>query len=210
MAPQDIAATAWADLTARHPDLRHLPPTVAGKAKLVTLAPEAVLFRRGEPPRVIHYLVEGEIHLLRHSRNGGTAILLRVRQGFFAEASLDSPAYHCDAVAVSASTLLTLALPGFLAALDDSHAFRRATFARQAREIRRLRSQCERLTLPTAQSRVVHYIDVEGQDGAVELTQTVKALAAELGLTHETLYRTLAQMEKAKVLKRAGSRIELL
>ena len=44
----------------------------------------------------------------------------------------------------------------------------------------------------------------------LEPTQTVKALGAELGLTHETLYRTLAQMEKTRVLNRAGNRIELL
>lgn len=209
MTPQDITPAHWADLTACHPDLHHLPPPIAGKAKLMTLAPEAVLFRRGEPPCVVHYLVEGEIHMLRHSRNGGVAILLRAQRGFFAAASLDAPAYHCNAVAKLACSVLTFPLPAFQAALDDSKAFRRATFAQQAKEIRRLRSQCERLSLPTAQGRLIHYIDIEGQDGVVDLTQTVKALAAELGLTHETLYRTLAQMEKTRVLKRTGNRIEL-
>ena len=210
MTPQSVTPADWADLTARHPDLRHLPAPVAGKAKLMTLAAEAVLFRRGEPPRVIHYLVEGEIHMVRHSRNGSVAILLRAQRGFFAEASLDASAYHCDAVAKMACFVLAFPLPAFQAALDGSKAFRRTTFARQAREIRRLRSQCERLSLPTAQGRLIHYIDIEGQDGVIELTQTVKALAAELGLTHETLYRTLAQMEKTGALKRAGNRIELL
>jgi len=210
MAPQNAPPVDWSDLTARHPDLRHLPPPVADKAKRLTLAPEATLFRRGERPRVIHYLMQGEIHMLRHSRNGVVAILLRTQRGFFAEASLDASAYHCDAVAKTACSVLMFPLPAFQAALDDSKSFRRATFARQAREIRRLRSQCERLSLPTAEGRLIHYIDIEGQDGVIELTQTVKALAAELGLTHETLYRTLAQLEKTRVLKRAGSRIELL
>ncbi len=210
MTHQGIAPADWADLTARHPDLCHLPPPVAGKAKLLALAPETLVFRRGEPPRVIHYLLEGEIHVLRRSRNGGMAIILRVKQGFFAEASLDSPAYHCDAVAKMACAVLTLPLPSFQAALDESKAFRRATFARQAREIRRLCSQSERLSLPTAEGRLIHYVNIEGQDGVIELTQTVKVLAAELGLSHETLYRTLAQMEKTGALKRAGNRIELL
>lgn len=210
MIHQDIAPADWADLTARHPDLCHLPPPAVGKAKLLTLAPEALLFQRGERPRVIPYLVEGEIHMVRHLRNGGMAVIVRVKRGFFAEASLDSPAYHCDVVAKTACTVLTLPLPSFQAALDESKAFRRATFARQAREIRRLCSQCERLSLPTAEGRLIHYINIEGKDGVIELTQAVKVLAAELGLSHETLYRTLAQMEKAGALKRAGKRIELL
>lgn len=210
MTHQGIAPADWADLTARHPDLRHLPPPVAGRAKLLALAPEALLFQRGERPRVIPYLVEGEIHMVRHLRNGGMAVMVRAKHGFFAEASLDSPAYHCDAVAKTACTVLALPLPSFQEALDESKAFRRATFARQAREIRRLCSQCERLSLPTAEGRLIHYLNIEGQNGAIELTQTVKVLAAELGLSHETLYRTLAQMEKTGVLKRAGKRIELL
>lgn len=210
MTHQSIVAIDRADLTARHPDLRHLPPPVADTAMHLSLAPDAVLFRRGEPPRAIHYLIEGEIHLLRHTRDGGKLIMLRVRQGFFAEASLDAPAYHCDAVAKLACTVLAFPAPAFRAALDDSSTFRRTTFARQAREIRRLRSQCERLSLPTAQGRLIHYVETEGQAGAIELMQTVKSLAAELGLTHETLYRTLAKMEKTGVLKRTGSRIELL
>ncbi len=210
MTTSGISSADWTTLTSRHPDLHHLPPQVVGKVKHLSLAPEGLLFRCGERPRAIYYLFEGEVHMMRRTRNGGTVVMSRTKHGFFAEAGLYAKAYGCDAVAVQASSMLMFPLPVFQEMLDDNKDFRRSRFAQQAGDIRRLCSRCERLSLPTAQERLIHYIETEGQDGAVELTQPVKALAAELGLTHETLYRTLAQMERNGDLKRSGNRIELL
>jgi CRP/FNR family transcriptional regulator, dissimilatory nitrate respiration regulator len=39
---------------------------------------------------------------------------------------------------------------------------------------------------------------------------TLKDLAAEIGLTHEALYRALAALERAGEVKRAGNRIMLV
>jgi CRP/FNR family transcriptional regulator, dissimilatory nitrate respiration regulator len=69
--------------------------------------------------------------------------------------------------------------------------------ARLAREVRKSRAQCERLSLRSAPERIVHYIEAEGSDGRLELRQTKKAWAAELGMTHEALYRALAALVRA-------------
>lgn len=210
MMTSGISSADWVSLTDCHPDLHHLPLQVVGQVKRLSLAPESLLFRCGERPRAIYYLIEGEVQMVRRTRNGGTVVMSRTRHGFFAEAGLYAKTYGCDAVGVVASTMLMFPLPVFQEMLDDNKDFRRSRFAQQAQDIRRLCSRCERLSLPTAQERLFHYIETEGQDGAIELMQTVKALAAELGLTHETLYRTLAQMERSGDLKRSGNRIELL
>jgi CRP/FNR family transcriptional regulator, dissimilatory nitrate respiration regulator len=76
-----------------------------------------------------------------------------------------------------------------------------------SRELRRLRAQCERLSLKTAQERIVHYIETEGENGTAVLGQSKKQWAAELGLTHEALYRSLAQMEKAGLVHTDGRTI---
>ena len=55
-----------------------------------------------------------------------------------------------------------------------------------------------------AAARVLHFIECEGRDGKLELPSSRKAWAAELGLSHEALYRTLAQMEKAGSIVVAG------
>jgi CRP-like cAMP-binding protein len=68
---------------------------------------------------------------------------------------------------------------------------------RLAREVHALRSQSERLALRSAAERIEHYIESEGHNGRLELARTRKAWAAELGLTHEALYRALASMQRA-------------
>jgi DNA-binding MarR family transcriptional regulator len=42
------------------------------------------------------------------------------------------------------------------------------------------------------------------------LTGSLKDLAAELGLTHEALYRVLAALERAGEIKRAKGKVTLL
>lgn len=144
----------------------------------------------------MHFVVSGEVHLVRQSLAGAQVVLQRARKGFLAEASLDQAAYHCDAVAVLPSELVTLPRKAFLEALAVD-AFRSRWIAHLARELRRVRAQAERMSLKTAQERIVHYIETEGSDGAIVLSQSKKDWAAELGLTHEALYRALARMERA-------------
>jgi hypothetical protein len=66
-----------------------------------------------------------------------------------------------------------------------------------------LRSQCERLSLNSAAERIEHYIESEGKDGRLVLKRTRKAWAAELGLTHEALYRALAALQRSGRLSAA-------
>lgn len=146
---------------------------------------------------------------MRRSRAGGEVILQRTRRGFFAEASLESGAYHCDAVAVQPSEVLRIPLNATRKALDDDPAFRRAWVAHLSRELRRSRAQGERLALKSARERILHYLETEGTDGRVTLTMSRKAWAAELGLTHETLYRTLARLEAEDQIIRRGPELRL-
>ena len=117
--------------------------------------------------------------------------------GFLAEASLDSPRYHCDGVATVDSRLLAFPVSRFRQVLGEDAKFRSFWMGRLAREVRVLRSQCERLALRSAAERIEHYIESEGQDGRLELAGTRKAWAAELGLSHEALYRALSGLERA-------------
>ncbi len=72
-----------------------------------------------------------------------------------------------------------------------------------------MRAQSERLSLKTARERIIHFIEIEGASGTVDLEQSKKDWAAELGLTHEALYRALAQMEKCGELTVERSRLTL-
>ncbi len=151
----------------------------------------------------------GEIRLLRRSAAGAEMIVQRSRGGFVAEASLDSAVYHCDIVGASDGRLLTFPRTAFQAALESDATFNRAWIRLLAGEVRRLRARSERLSLKSAAERVIHYLETEGIEGAVILSQSRKAWAAELGLSHEALYRTLRQLQDSDRVHIDGQRIAL-
>jgi CRP-like cAMP-binding protein len=199
----------WPDLAAEHPELAHIPPALRDAARLRAFAAGETLFRQGERPKAMYCVLDGEVRLLRRSRDGAEIILQRSRGGFFAEASLESKAYHCDAEATAAGRVLAFPMKAFRAALEGDAAFRSAWMALLAREVRRLRARCERLSLNGAEARILHAIESEGTAGTLALAQSRKAWAAELGLTHEALYRALARLQAAGTLAVDGPRLTL-
>ena len=198
----------WADLIKAHPELGALPAELRRSADCIAATAGQTIFRLGARPSRILWVVEGEVRLLRRSRNGAEIVLQRAFSGFLAEASIESPRYHCDAVAALDSRLLGFPVVPFRQALRRDEAFRNFWMTRLAREVRLLRSQCERLALRGATDRIEHYIESEGSNGRLELSRTRKAWAAELGLTHEALYRALANLRRSgriSAVERAGS-----
>ena len=70
---------------------------------------------------------------------------------------MDPRRYHCDAVAAQASRLLRFPVS----------AFRQGWQSLLAPEVRKLRAQCERLSLNSAAERIGHYIESEGRGGVL-------------------------------------------
>jgi len=201
---------AWTALLIAHPDLAHIPETLRGLAQLQTFGLGETVFRQGERPKAMLCVLTGEIRLVRLSRAGGEIILQRSRGGFIAEASLESSAYHCDAIAAAGGQLLRFPLRAFRQTIETDPGFRDAWIAHLAGEVRKLRARSERLSLHGAAERIVHYLESEGRDGVLTLSQSRKAWAAELGLSHEVLYRTLSRLQAEGVIAVAKERIALL
>jgi CRP-like cAMP-binding protein len=197
----------WRCLIATQPTAGLIPEALREVAKRVDANARETLFRIGDPVRQIYLVISGEVRLIRIDRRGGEVILQRSRGGFIAEASLDSRSYHCDAIAAESTTMLIFTASVFRQALEDDFAFCRAWQTQLAKEVRKLRAQCERMALNSAADRVNHYIESEGSVGVVTLNQSRKSWAAELGLTHEALYRTLKRMQDDGVLEVAGNRL---
>lgn len=187
----------WAGLVAARPELAAVPESLRRSAEQLAALAGHTVFRTGARPSKIFWVLDGEVRLVRRSRNGAEVVLQRASSGFVAEASLDSPGYHCDAVAAGPSRLLAFPLAPFRQALAQDEKFRGFWMGRLAREVRVLRSQCERLSLHGAAERIEHYIESEGTNGRLELLRTRKAWAAELGLSHEALYRALSALQRA-------------
>jgi CRP/FNR family transcriptional regulator, dissimilatory nitrate respiration regulator len=167
-----------------------------------------VLFRRGDKPRHLFFVLSGEVRLVRTAIGGSEIVLQRACNGLLAEASLDQRHYHCDAVVAVTADLVAIPRETFIVALNDA-GFRNRWTAQLLGELRRVRAHAERLNLDTARERIVHYIEAEGSDGKVVLTQTKKDWSRELGISHETLYRTLAHMHAQGVVHVDGRTVSL-
>ena len=165
-----------------------------------------ILFRVGEKPTRVYWVRQGELHLIRYGAQGERAILQRCTRGPLAEAAMFSARYHCEGVAIVDSELWSMPLADFLDALTEP-ALGRAYMAWLSLSVRALRGQCERLSLPRAEDRVLHALR---ESGAYDLTTgTLKTWAAALGITHEHLYRTLARLERSGLIRRDAAGVYL-
>jgi CRP-like cAMP-binding protein len=171
------------------------------------------LFRLGDQAIGFFEVVGGRVKLTRVDRAGREVVLYVAGAGeYLAEASLFSPHYHCDAVAGTDAVVRLYPKATVLAAFEKEPKAAQAFAAMLARQVMTLRTGIERRNIRSARERVRHYLSVnaDAEGAAVTLAGTLKDLAAELGLSHEALYRTLAALERAGEIRRTKGKIVLL
>ncbi len=167
------------------------------------------LFLSGKKPEWMFYVVTGEVTLERTGLQGESVVLQRTRLGFVSEASLKTAKYHCDGLAVTDTSVIKVPIPQLAAALDYDPDFASRWISMLNTEVKRLRLHCERLSMKSIKDRVLHLINTEGKNGEFQVTTGLKSLAGELGVTHEALYRTLAVLERSKMIKRGEGLLAL-
>ena len=193
------------------PALHHLLPTSLHGLCTATLVKKgSLLFQTGKKPQWMFFVVDGEVTLERLSQQGDPVVLQRTRHGFVSEASLQSAKYHCDARAVANSDVLQIPIQDLAQALRSDADFSARWISMLNQEVKRLRLQCERLSLKSVKERVRHLIHTEGKDGTYVVNTGLKSLASQLGVTHEALYRTLADLERSGELNRQDASLVLL
>jgi CRP-like cAMP-binding protein len=189
-----------------------LPPAVRAAASERRLKAGAALFRLGDKTFGLCEVVTGRVRLARVDRAGHEIVLHAAGPGdVMAEASLFSPHYHCDAIASTDAVVRIYPKAAVLSAFAREPKAVQAFAAMLARQVMNLRTRIEQRNIRSARERLRHYLSVNaGADGrTVALRGTLKDLAAELGLTHEALYRTLAALERAGEIKRGKEKIML-
>jgi len=148
-------------------------------------------FHRGDPVRSVHFVLEGFVELLRHAADGKPVILQRAGNGdMLAEASAFASHYHCDGIAATAALLAEIDRADFLA-LISNHDFAANCMASMANEIRSTRLRAEILSLKTVAERLDAWLTFN-DDGLPAKGGRI-ALARELGVSPEALYREIAQ-----------------
>ena len=190
----------------------HFPAALRTLGHTLTCAKEEGVLNIDDPVHAVYLVLDGEIRLSRFARDGSEIALHRAGRGeFFAEAALDAPRYRCNAIASQESAVLAFPSGRIRALLAKDPEFAGQWMALLTRQLHAARARVERLALKSAAERVLHYLHTEGKGPRCEvaLAGSLKDLARELGLTHESLYRTLARLEQEGVLVRTDRRLGL-
>ena len=184
-----------------------LPATLHGLCEQRRYERGTLLFETGRSPGSMFFISDGEVALQRIGEDGEIVVLQRTRHGLVGEASLQSDRYHCDAVVVADANVLRIPRKALLGALTSDIAFAMRWIGMLNKEVRRLRQQCERLSLNTVEARLLHLIRTEGDTSGLSIGAGLKTVAREMGVSHEALYRCVAALERRGQLTRSDGRL---
>jgi CRP-like cAMP-binding protein len=176
------------------------------------LAAGEALFRSGDRTIGLYEVLKGKVQLTRIDASGRESVLYIAGVGdILAEASLFSPTYHCDAIATADAVVRLYPKAAILREIQHDPMAAQSFMAILADQIMKLRTKLQQRDIRSARDRVRHYLalNVCADGHTVELPGTAKDFAAELGLTHEALYRALADMAADGEIERLKGRIRI-
>jgi len=165
-------------------------------SQLIALGPGQYLFQRDDPITAIHVVQQGAVDLIRHQEDGSLLVLQKAGPGaIVAEASLYSEHYHCDALAAQAARLTSYAKSDIRLHLRKSPDFAEAWARHLARELQRARLHAEILSIRTVAKRLDAWMG--WHDGPMPSRGDWKAIASEIGVSPEALYREMARRRRS-------------
>jgi len=190
----------------------HMAPSIAGVVPAARrLAAGDWLFRLGDATFGIFFVVAGRLRMQRMTPDGEVVIMHVARPGeMLAEASLFVPRYQCDVIAETDCEVWTYPKQALSRSLRDDPESLWAFSAALARSLHGLRQRYELKQIRSAPDRVMQLLRLRCDDAGIYRTAGVlKEMAAELGLTHESLYRALAMLEKKGAIVRAKEQLQI-
>jgi CRP-like cAMP-binding protein len=156
-----------------------------------TLAAGEVLFRAGDPVRLLYRIEAGAMTLVRPLPHGADLVIQRARRGaILAEASLFAVTYHCDAVASGPTQLRGVSVERITRALERDQRLAQAFTRYLALEVQTARARAEVTSLKTVRARLEAWLALNG--GELPPRGKWRDVAAEIGVTPEALYRELS------------------
>ncbi|MBU2994350.1 Crp/Fnr family transcriptional regulator [Octadecabacter sp. 1_MG-2023] len=172
-------------------DLDHMLPDPfshlsATACRTIDMQKGDVLFRQSQTTSGLYRVVSGCVTLQRTGLGGDTLTLHRAMSGgFFAEASVFSATYHCDAVCTEAGSVTKIAKANVVATMHSNPAFSEGFTKLLAVQVQQYRAHIELLAIPSAKERILAAVQAGYFD------TTVIELATRINLTHEACYRAL-------------------
>ena len=161
----------------------HLPPNAC---RTIDMQKGDVLFRQNQTTSGLYLVVSGCVTLQRTSLNGDTLTLHRaVSGGLFAEASVFSATYHCDAICTKAGSVKKIAKADVISTMRSNPAFSLDFIKLLAVQVQQYRAHIELIVIPSAKERTLAAVQ------AGYFNSTVTELASRINLSQESCYRAL-------------------
>ncbi|GAB4360901.1 MAG: Crp/Fnr family transcriptional regulator [Gammaproteobacteria bacterium] len=177
-----------------------------------TLAREEYLFHRGDPVEQLFIVREGRCRLERDTYDGRLLKLADFLPGeLVAEGSLFHPTYGCDCRALSRTVCTGIPAKAVFRLLETDARLAQIWLTTLARQVMELRTRLELRNIRSARDRLLLYLQLNADaQGIYRHGETLKSLAETLGLTPESLYRTLASLEREGVVMRGNGMIRFM
>ena len=194
-------------------DAKDWLPGIQDSAIERRLAAGQMLFDQGDAAVGVYEVVSGQVRQARVDLEGRDVVVGIAGPGeMIAEASLFLRTHDCAATAVGSTVVRLYRKASLLAELERNPQAALAFMATLVGQILSLRIRLERRSIHSARDRIRHYLttNVAGKERTVALPSTLKDLAAELGLTHEALYRRLSEMSSNGEIARLNGKIQLV
>jgi CRP-like cAMP-binding protein len=195
-----------------------LSPEYRGKleeiASEVSLQKGRQLFAPGDPSRGFYVVREGAVRVYGMSPQGKEITQEIADQGSaFALASPFSGTYHCFAEALTDSRLYLIKRREFLDLVTGDIQFATEWMRLLSQMVIQLRKRVVDLTLRSPKVRIASYLLLLS-DMQISLSITLpvprKELAAFLGMTHETFYRTAKELANDGLVRFTGQKVDIL
>lgn len=184
-----------------------LPPELHSARTHRELRVGEILYHRGDEAVAIFALERGRLQLFSHTTEGKPVPLYVIRPGeFVSEAALFADNYCGDVVAEVASRVAIFPKKAFLDTLHEHPQMADEFMGLLTRRFNLLRIRLELRNLQSARERIMQYLVIAALPGqcSIILDRPLKSIADKLGLTHESFYRTLAQLAKEGAQSRVG------
>ena len=189
-----------------------LPSRLQEEANYQNLVAGQVLFYHRDPAERIFALEVGRIRLVRYTSEGNLVVFQIVREKeSFAESALFTELYHCNAIVEVPSRVICYPKTLVWEVLQNNSDLALSFLRRFDRKSQSLKKLLELRSIRSARDRLLQYLLFTASPGETRITfdRPYKDIASELGLSPETLYRTLAELEREEVIARDGRQIEL-
>jgi CRP/FNR family transcriptional activator FtrB len=175
----------------------------------------AVMFEQHETADFLHLLLAGSVGLMASDETGATTTVEIFSTGelFLAPAAILRLPYLASAAALTDVRVLMIPAEVFRTGVAEDPALARATIELLARHWRLMVDQVVDLKLRPADRRVARFlarrVPEEPGAGSAELPEPRGAIAARLGMTPETLSRTLNALDAEGLIRLSARRADV-